>query len=93
MCVVMWLLIEVFAGAICTAFGITDQLLDFCVVALRFQTIVMPCMAFQIVISSYFQATGRPIWSIFLSLTRQIIYLIPIYIFAPIFIGAFMPDV
>ena len=42
--------------------------------------------------SNYFQATGQPIKSIFLSLTRQILFLIPLYIALPIFLPVWFPQ-
>lgn len=91
-CTAMWAVIEIFTPWICMLFGIEEELLDFCSYALRVQTIVMPIMAFQIIISSYFQATARPTRSIFLSLTRQLLFLIPLYIGLPILIGEFFPN-
>jgi putative MATE family efflux protein len=91
-CLVMWVVIEVFTAPICTAFGIQGDLLAFCVTALRMQTILMPLMVVQIVIAQYYQATGRPTRSIILSLTRQFIFLIPLYFALPVFVGAFIPS-
>ncbi len=90
-CVVLWAIIEMFTASICILFGIEEELLDFCIIALRTQTMFMPVMAFQIVIANYFQATGRPVRSTFLSLTRQLLFLIPLYIGLPILIGNFFP--
>lgn len=42
-----------------------------------------PCVRAQIVIQNYFQSIGRPAWSIFLSLTRQLIFLIPLLAILP----------
>jgi len=52
----------------------------------------MPLMVVQIVIAQYYQATGRPTRSIILSLTRQFIFLIPLYYALPVFVGAFIPS-
>ncbi len=90
-CLVLWVIIEIFAKPVCALFGTESDILDFCVYALRLQTMVMPVMVFQIIIASYFQATARPTRSIFLSLTRQLIFLIPLYIGLPVLIGAYFP--
>ncbi len=90
-CIVMWGLIELFAPTICTWFGVSAGVLEYTQFALRLQTMFMPIMTFQIVIGNYFQATGRPVRSAFLSLTRQIIYLIPLYVFMPMLVGAVSP--
>lgn len=90
-CVTMWVLIEAFAPTICTWFGVSAGVLEYTQFALRLQTVFMPIMTFQIVIGGYFQATGRPVRSAFLSLTRQIIYLIPLYVFMPMAVGTVSP--
>ena len=48
-------------------------------------------MGFQIVGSNYFQATGQPAKSVFLSLTRQILFLIPLYIGLPMVMPVWFP--
>jgi putative MATE family efflux protein len=44
---------------------------------LRIYTILLPFVGFQIVSSTYFQATGKPKTTAFLSLCRQVLFLIP----------------
>lgn len=65
-------------------FGIEKHLEDFAILALRINTIIFPIVGFQVVASSYFQSSGQPLRASILSLTRQIIFLIPLYIFLPI---------
>ena len=48
---------------------------------------VFPIVGFQIVSSIYFQAVGKPRMSFFISLSRQIIVMIPCLIILPIFFG------
>ncbi len=45
--------------------------------ALRLFFLMLPVVGFQVVSSSYFQAVGKPKHAIFLSLSRQVIFLIP----------------
>ena len=83
----MWIaMIMLFSGDIVSFFGIirADGLRDFTAFALKIQLLVLPVVGFQIVVSSYFQATGQPMKSIILSLTRQVLFLIPLYIVLPI---------
>ncbi len=81
----MWILIHVFAYDIVELFGIRDDSLrDFTVFALNIQLLLLPVVGFQIVASNYFQATGQPLKSVILSLTRQVLFLIPLYIALPI---------
>lgn len=90
---VMWVLIFFFAHDIVTLFGIRDDALrEFTGFALNVQLIALPIIGFQIVSSNYFQATGQPMKSIILSLTRQVLYLIPLYIVLPILLPILVPS-
>jgi putative MATE family efflux protein len=54
--------------------------------ALRIAIIMFPLVGFQIVISNFFQSIGKAKISIFLSLTRQFIFLVPaVLILPPVF--------
>lgn len=65
-------------------FGIDQELEDFSVLALRINTLIFPVVGFQVVASSYFQSSGQPLKSSILTLTRQIIFLIPLYVTMPL---------
>lgn len=81
---VLWVLILVFAPQIVGFFGIKEPVLvDFTAFALRVDLIFLPFIGFQIVGSNYFQATGQPAKSIILSLTRQILFLVPLLFILP----------
>ena len=60
-----------------------EALVDFTSFALRIQFLFLLFVGFQIVSSNYFQATGQPAKSIFLTLTRQIIFLVPLLFIMP----------
>lgn len=64
-------------------FGVTGELESFAVAALQIYTILYPLVGFQIVGSSYFQSSGQPMKAAVLELTRQVIFLIPLYIIMP----------
>ena len=70
-------------------FGVTGELGDFAVTALKIYTIFFPVVGFQIVGSSYFQSSGQPMKAAILELTRQIIFLIPLYLLLPPVAGVF----
>lgn len=79
-----WIVIMVFPEAIANAFGIRNEaLVAFTAFALKIQFLMLPLIGFQIVGSNYFQATGQPAKSIFLTLTRQILFLIPLLYILP----------
>ncbi len=64
-----------------------QELIDISANALRKVIIMFPIVGFQIVIGNFFQSIGKAKISIFLSLTRQIIFLIPAIIILPLFFG------
>ncbi len=47
----------------------------------------LPIIGFQVILGAYFQAIGKPSKSIILTLTRQIIFIIPLVIILPKFYG------
>lgn len=64
-------------------FGVTGELEGFSVWALKVYTILFPLVGFQIVGSSYFQSSGQPLKAAVLELTRQVLFLIPLYLLLP----------
>jgi len=69
-------------------FNRTDgELVSIGVPAMRIFSLLMPVIGFQIVSSNYFQAIGKPKKSMFLTLLRQLIVLIPMVIILPLFFG------
>ena len=50
-------------------------------------SLIFPLVGPQIVISNFFQAIGRPVMSIFLTLTRQLIFLLPCLLLMPMWYG------
>ena len=62
---------------------LTPELRAICGPALRLSLIMCLLMGFQVVVSQYFQTIGKPRLSIFLSLTRQFIFMIPGLFFLP----------
>jgi len=62
------------------------EMIEVAAKALRISAIFFPIIGFQIVVSSFFQSIGKAKISIFLSMTRQFLFLIPcLFIFPPIF--------
>lgn len=60
------------------AFGKEDAFLDFGVMAIGLWMFMLPTIGAQIIGSLYFQAVGKPKIALFLTLTRQILILIPL---------------
>lgn len=90
---IMWAIVHLFPEAIVGVFGISHSgLVDFTVFALKVQLMMLPFVGFQIVGSNYFQATGQPLKSIILSLTRQIIFLVPLLFVLPELLPQLLPQ-
>lgn len=62
-----------------------EQLINIASNGLRISLLAFPIVGFQIVISNFFQSIGKASISIFLSLTRQFIFLIPCLFLLPNF--------
>jgi putative MATE family efflux protein len=90
--VFFWIIVHTVPGPIVTLFGVSEQLKDFTVFALQVQMFFMPLIGVQVITSNYFQSSGQPLKAMFLSLTRQIIYLIPLLYFLPLVIQNIVPS-
>ncbi len=77
--VLMFIIVEVFAVPIAHAFGIShDGLVDFTAFAIRVQFLMLPFVGFRSSARTTSQATGPASQSVFLTLTRQILFLVPL---------------
>jgi len=63
--------------------GSSPELIDLGVHAIRRYFLMMPVIGFQIVSAGYFQAVGKPKHAMVLSLSRQVIILIPLLLILP----------
>lgn len=86
-----FLIVQLFPEAIIQAFvgeeGASSELLSIAVPGMRTLLMMFPFIGFQIVSSSYFQATGKPRQSMLLSLSRQVLILIPALLILPGILG------
>lgn len=73
--------------AVSAAFTSDSQLIDMAAHGLRISVAVFPLVGAQIVIGNFFQSIGMAGTSIFLSLTRQLLFLLPGLILFPMFWG------
>ncbi len=64
-------------------FGLDGAHVEYTSFALILYLIFLPVISFQIIGSNYFQATGQALKATILTLTRQIIFLIPLLIITP----------
>lgn len=82
-----WAITELIPNAVSAMFTTDKALIDIACRAFRVYFICYPVVGCQIVIQNFFQSVGRPKISIFLSLTRQLLFLIPFLIIIPRFFG------
>ena len=78
-----FLIAEAIPAPIVELFGVSGDLENFAVYALRVYVIFFAPVGFQIVGSSYFQSSGQPMKAAILELTRQVLFLIPLYLLLP----------
>lgn len=82
--VFFWILVHVFPVPIIELFGVDNELHDFTINAVQVMMMLMPLVGIQVLTAGYFQATGQPIKSMFVSFTRQLLYLIVLLYSLPI---------
>ena len=73
-----WLLTEIFPDTISNMFTTDKSMIAIARDGFRIFFLFYPFVGSQIVIQNYFQSIGMPKLSIFLSLTRQLIFLLPL---------------
>lgn len=78
-----FLLVRFFPNLLISMFNRTPELVEFTKPALLAWMLCMPIIGFQIIGSNFFQAIVRPTAAMFLTLTRQLIFLIPAIIILP----------
>lgn len=82
-----FLVCEIFPHAIASIFTNDKTLIDLAVPGLRLVFIFYPIVGFQMVTSNFFQSIGLPNKAIFMSLSRQLIFLLPGLLILPHYFG------
>jgi putative MATE family efflux protein len=77
MLTVGWIIILIFAEPLCRIFGATGSDLQHAAYTMRVYNLLLPLVPFGNVGSGFFQSIGQPKKAIFISLSRQILCLIP----------------
>ena len=72
-----WIIGEVFPKACVHMFSDDQNLIDIAVRGIRINMLVFPVIGYQAVITNFFQTIGKVRISIFMSLSRQLIFLLP----------------
>ena len=64
-----------------------DRLAEMGAHAIRLSLVMFPVIGFQVISAGYFQAVGKPKHAMFLSLSRQVLILIPAILVLPLWFG------
>lgn len=80
-----FLLGELFPRVVASAFTTDAELIGQAVRGMRIAFMMFPVVGFQMVTASFFQSIGKAKISILLSLSRQVLFLIPYLIVLPLF--------
>ena len=78
---------ELFPHAVASVFTSDESLIGMSAHGLRICVAIFPLIGAQMVIGNFFQSIGKAKVSIFMSLTRQLIYLLPCLLVFPQFMG------
>ncbi len=78
---------ELFPHAVASIFTRDKDLIDIAAIGIRTVFITGPIVGFQMVTSNFFQSIGKPGKAIYLSLTRQVLFLLPALLILPSFFG------
>jgi putative MATE family efflux protein len=82
-----FLISELFPHAVASVFTKDQELINIAAAGLRIVMIFYPIVGFQMVASNFFQSIGMPGKAIFMSLTRQVLFLLPCLLILPSFLG------
>lgn len=82
-----FLVTQLFPNGLMRVFTSDTELIRDGVEGLKIYLMMLPIIGFQILVTNYFQATGQSKKSLFLSLSRQLIFLIPALLILPRFYG------
>ncbi len=82
-----FLIAELIPHAVASVFTTDDDLTNLAVTGMRIVFCIYPLVGFQMVTSTFFQSIGKPGKAIFLSVTRQVLFLIPCLLILPHYLG------
>src|SRR5690606_14272905 len=81
------IIVQAFPGVFIKLFNGDPQLVEIGSNGLRLYLIILPVVAMQLIFSNFFQAIGKALKSVILSLLRQVIILIPVLLVLPRMLG------
>lgn len=89
-CVILGTLMFIFARPILMVFNSSgnEQMLSIGMLKLRTLCVAFPLHMFVMITSNFYQSLGKPMGNLVLSLSRQLLFLIPLVLTVPRFFGA-----
>ena len=78
---------EFFPEYVARIFTSDAKMIEMAVVGMRYNCLLFPIVGFQMVTGSFFQSIAQPGKAIFLSLSRQLLFLVPFIVIFPHFWG------
>lgn len=82
-----FLMIQVFPQVIIRIFIRNDELIQIGTTGIRLYLMMLPLLGFQVISTVYFSSVGKARVSLFLSMLRQVILLVPLYLILPEIFG------
>lgn len=83
-----WILLMLGAEKVVLLFGAENKgLIGLGPTAIRLFLMALPLVGFQVISSNYFQAVGKPLHSLALTLSRQVLFLLPAVLTLPLIWG------
>lgn len=79
--------VELFPEAVSSIFTADKELVSLASGGLRYTFIFFPLIGFQVVATAFFQSIGMSVKTITLTLTRQVLFLIPLLLIFPLYMG------
>ncbi len=81
-----FLICEIFPGTVVSIFTSDEELISKAAIGLRITMMLYPFVGFQVVTGNFFQSVGMPKKAIVLSLSRQLLFLVPCLYFLPLWL-------
>lgn len=78
---------QLFPEGVAKIFTTDKELIDIVVPGLKVVFLCFPVVGFQMVTSNFFQSIGHPGKAIFMSMARQVVFLLPLLLIMPHFFG------
>lgn len=82
-----YILIAIFPATLAAMFTSDPVLIEYCVPALRISLCTFPVVGVQMIATSFFQSIRKPGLSMLISLSRQLIFLLPLLLVLPPIMG------